>query len=129
MVERAKGGIYSSLEVNRGLPAPYLNKYFEKFESGWRIHEDIKKMVEFSEMNLAKPWPYLPKMDIIFLRNVMIYLDVETKKEILKRIRQLLSPDGCLFLGGAETTLNLDESFERVQSGKAWYYRLRKGGV
>jgi chemotaxis protein methyltransferase CheR len=63
-------------------------------------------------------------MDIIFMRNVLIYFDVETKKNILARVRKTLKPDGYFFLGGAETTLNLDESFKRVQIDKTAYYQI-----
>jgi chemotaxis protein methyltransferase CheR len=80
-------------------------------------------MVEFRPMNLAQPWPMLPAFDIIFLRNVMIYFDVETKKTILQKVRDCLLPHGHLFLGTAETTMNLDPAFEPVSFGKAVAYR------
>ena len=64
-------------------------------------------------MNLIQPWPILPPFDLVFMRNVMIYFDVETKKTILKRVRNCLLPHGHLFLGTAETTINLD----RVPAG------------
>ncbi len=82
-------------------------------------------MVEFQQLNLIQSWSSLPAMDIIFMRNVLIYFDVETKKAILTKVRKLLKPDGYLFLGGGETTLNLDDSFEQVQINKAVCYRLR----
>lgn len=68
-------------------------------------------------------WPFMPAMDVVFLRNVLIYFDVETKKTILGKIRRMLRPNGYLFLGGAETTMNLDEDFERVVFDKATCYR------
>ncbi len=76
-------------------------------------------------MNLVEAWPALPEMDVIFMRNVLIYFDVSTKKHILAKVRRLLRPDGYLFLGAAETTLNLDDGFERMQFEKAGCYRLR----
>ena len=82
-------------------------------------------MVEFRELNLVRPWPPLPRMDLVFLRNVMIYFDVETKKTILGRVARLLAPGrlpACL--GGAETTLNLDDSFRRVENLKGGFYQL-----
>lgn len=82
-------------------------------------------MVDFREFNLATIWPLLPQMDVVFLRNVMIYFNVETKRDILARMRRQLRPDGYLFLGAAETTLHLDESYQREQLGQAWSYRLR----
>jgi len=125
MLERARAGRYSQLELNRGMPAPLLVKYFQRQGMEWQIKEDLRRMVEFRQMNLADTWPSLPEMDLVFMRNVLIYFDVPTKKEILGKVRRLLRPDGYLFLGIAETTLNLDGAFERVQFDKSGCYRLR----
>jgi len=81
-------------------------------------------MVRFDELNLVKPWPALPPVDVVLMRNVLIYSDVSTKKQILAKVRRVLRPDGCLFLGGAETTLNLDESFVRHPANRSSCYRL-----
>jgi chemotaxis protein methyltransferase CheR len=125
MVERAREGCYRQLEVNRGLPAALLVKYFEKVGVEWRLHEDIRRMVEFFPLNLAEAWPPLPPMDVILVRNVLIYFDAETKRAVLARMRRLLRPDGYLFLGGAETTLHVDDAFERVVVCGAACYRVR----
>jgi chemotaxis protein methyltransferase CheR len=82
-------------------------------------------MVEFVQMNLAGSWRALPKMDIIFMRNVLVYFDVEKKREILAKVRRQLHPDGFLFLGGAESTINLDDDFQPTYFGPAVVYRLR----
>jgi chemotaxis protein methyltransferase CheR len=124
MLARARAGRYTQLEVNRGLPATLLVKYFQKQGLEWQIQEELRRMIEFRNINLAEAWPPLPPLDLMMLRNVMIYFDVDTKKAILGKIRRLLKPDGYLFLGGAETTLNLDDSFVRVQRGIAGCYRL-----
>jgi chemotaxis protein methyltransferase CheR len=129
MLARAAEGRYSHLEVNRGLPAPLLVKYFERRGVDWEIKEQVRRMVEFRQMNLAGPWPTLPSMDVVFMRNVLIYFDTETKRAVLDRLRRILRPDGYLFLGAAETTLNLDDSYERVLFDKATCYRLRNGGA
>ncbi|MCI0699862.1 MAG: protein-glutamate O-methyltransferase CheR [Planctomycetia bacterium] len=121
---RAREGRYNQIEVNRGLPAPVLVRYFKQRGTQWELSEEIRRAVEFREMNLARLWPVLPKMDIIFLRNVMIYFDVETKKAILGRVARLLRPDSYLLLGSAETTLNLDLSFRRVENIKGGFYQL-----
>jgi chemotaxis protein methyltransferase CheR len=124
ILSRAREGLFNQTEVNRGLPASLLVKYFQKDGLQWRIKDEIRKMVEFREANLAQPFsPSHPTSDIVFLRNVLIYFSPETKKGILKKVRQVLHPDGYLFLGGAETTMNLDASFERVPLGKAVCYR------
>ena len=125
VVARAQSGRYSQLEVNRGLPATLLVKYFQKEGSEWQIKADVRRMVEFREINLTEPWSTLPPMDIVFMRNVLIYFNVETKKAILAKVRQLLKPGGFLFLGSSETTLNLDDQFEPVPADHTTCYRLR----
>ena len=92
-----------------------LARYFRQHGATWALSADVLGMVEFRELNLTKPWPALPRTDLVFLRNVMIYFDVETKKSILGRVARLLRPDGYLLLGGAESALNLDASFLRVE--------------
>jgi chemotaxis protein methyltransferase CheR len=125
MLARSRAGRYSQLEVGRGLPNAFLAKYFEKVESEWQIRSDLRKMVEFRELNLAGPWGALPPADLIMLRNVLIYFDVETKRAVLAKIRKVLRPGGVLMLGTAETTMNLDDGFELVRSDGASYYRVR----
>jgi chemotaxis protein methyltransferase CheR len=122
---RAREGLYNQIEANRGLPAALLVKYFQQKGNQWQLREDVRKMVDFQEINLGGPWPTLPPMDLVLVRNVMIYFDVEMKKKILGRVSRLLRPDGYLLLGGAETTFNLDDSFERVESLKAGFYRRK----
>jgi chemotaxis protein methyltransferase CheR len=124
MLERCREGCYSQLEVNRGLPAPLLVKYFRKIGTEWQVKEELRRLIDFRQMNLAQTWSVLPPMDVILMRNVLIYFDIETKKAILARVRKTLKPDGYFFLGGAETTLNLDESFKRVQVEKTAYYQI-----
>ncbi len=126
MVERARAGRYSQLEVNRGVPAPLLVKYFQRQGVEWQVKDEVRKMIEFRPMNLVDAWPAMPEMDMIFMRNVLIYFDVPTKKTVLSKIRRILRPDGYLLLGAAETTLNLDDGFERLQFEKAGCYRLRQ---
>jgi chemotaxis protein methyltransferase CheR len=125
MLERAREGSYTKLEVNRGLPAPLLVRYFQADGPMWVLKEPIRERVEYREMNLIGTWPHMPKQDIVFMRNVLIYFDVETKQEILAQIRRVLRPGGLLFLGASETTLNLDDAFERVVMGKSTCYRVK----
>ena len=126
MLDRSRAGSYSQLEVNRGLPAPLLVKYFDKDGSNWQVRDEIREMVDFRQINLVKDWPTMPPLDLVLMRNVLIYFDVPTKKKVLARVRERMRPDGYLFLGGAETTLNLDDAFERVQGDKAGCYRLKE---
>jgi chemotaxis protein methyltransferase CheR len=124
VLARAGAGRYNQIEVNRGLPATLLVKYFEQHGAAWQLAPAIRDAVQFREINLAQPWPMLPRMDLILMRNVMIYFDVETKKSILGRVARLLQPDGYLLLGGAETTINLDDSFRRIESLKSGFYQV-----
>lgn len=125
MLARSRTGRYSQLEVNRGLPAAYLTKYFDRVGLDWQIRDELRRMIEFRELNLAGAWGAMPPADLILLRNVLIYFDVETKRTVLGKIRKLLRPGGFLMLGTAETTMNLDASFELVRTDGTAYYRLR----
>ena len=127
MLLRTRDGIYSQFEVNRGLPANLLVRHFRKVGLQWQIDLPLRRMVETRMLNLDHPFPAMPPMDIVFMRNVLIYFDTATKQQILAKVRRIMRPDGYLFLGGAETTLNLDDSFDRVQIGHAPVYRLRGG--
>jgi chemotaxis protein methyltransferase CheR len=125
MLERVRQGRYGQLEVNRGLPAVLFARYFEKDGLGWRVKEALRAMLDVRAMNLVHAWPALPSFDVVFLRNVLIYFDLDMRREVLGKIRRVLRPDGYLFLGSAETTTNLDDAFERVAIGKTACYRLR----
>jgi chemotaxis protein methyltransferase CheR len=124
---RARRGCYSQFDVNRGLPALCLAKYFEKKGLEWELSPEIRQMVEFLELNLIRPWPVLPSVDVLLFRNVMIYHDDASRRAMLQQVRRVLRPDGRLFLGAAETTSLLDNAFEPEYSGKAACFRLRAG--
>ncbi|WP_242037780.1 protein-glutamate O-methyltransferase CheR [Tolypothrix sp. FACHB-123] len=126
VLARATEGRYNQLEIQRGLPKNFRDRYFQQLDSSWQIQPEILQMVEFRQINLLECWPIFPKQDVIFLRNVLIYFDTATKKALLKKIRHKLNPDGYLFLGNAETTIHLDSGFTRVQFDKAICYRLNK---
>jgi chemotaxis protein methyltransferase CheR len=125
MIKRAEAAEYSQVEVNRGLPATQLVQYFERAGAHWRITPALRRNVSFKLMNLTAPLPALPPFDVIFLRNVLIYFDVATKKSVLRNVARLLRPDGWLFLGAAETTIGIDDNYERVAAGRTSAYRVR----
>jgi chemotaxis protein methyltransferase CheR len=125
MVRRAEAGEYSQVEVNRGLPASQLVQYFERAGAHWRITQPLRRNVSFKLMNLTSPLPPMQPFDVIFLRNVLIYFDVATKKSVLRNVARLLRPDGWLFLGAAETTIGIDDNYERVAAGRTSAYRVR----
>ncbi len=124
VVERARPGIYSQIEINRGMPAKLLVKYFRRERLKWILNDEIRGMIEFFELNLARRWPSMVPMDLIFLRNALIYFDVETKRNILAQVRRVLRPDGYLLLGNSETTLGVDDGFERLADDRGGWHQL-----
>lgn len=128
MLRKAAKGEYNQLEVNRGLPANCLVKYFERDGLRWTIKRELRDTVTFAQLNLTDSWSQLPQMDVIFMRNVLIYFTAETKRQILAKVHRQLAPDGALFLGGAETTLGLNERFQRISHGKTTIYRPEGAG-
>jgi chemotaxis protein methyltransferase CheR len=127
MLERARAGRYGQIEVNRGLPADLLVRYFRRVGVDWEIDASVRAMVRFRHQNLVDPWPLLPPMDLVLMRNVMIYFDVATKQDILGRVREVLAPHGYLLLGTSETTLHLDDRFQRHAVGPTGWYRRKRG--
>ena len=125
ILKRAREGRYMQVEVNRGLPAPYLVKYFEREGLEWKIKDPVRKMVRFEQADLRQN-PRHAGFDFIFCRNVLIYFDIPTKQQILEKLRNALVPAGYLVLGSAESTLGLDEVFNRVTIGGARFYQAPK---
>jgi chemotaxis protein methyltransferase CheR len=125
VLAKARSARFSQIEMNRGLPAALLSKHFVREGMNWQLSPQIRGMVSFSKLNLIERWPPMPVMDIVFLRNVLIYFSPATKKAILEKIRANMAPHSVLFLGAAETTMNLDTEFARIQTGNYVYYRLK----
>jgi chemotaxis protein methyltransferase CheR len=125
MLEKARNARYGQLEVNRGLPVAMLVRHFERLGTEWQLRPEIRRMVTFQNLNLAQPIASMGTFDVIFLRNVLIYFDADTKRGIFEQVKRMLRPDGYLFLGGSETTLNVDPDFEPVMYDRATCYRLR----
>jgi chemotaxis protein methyltransferase CheR len=123
MLERAKSGNYSQFEVNRGLHARLLMKYFDRRGMSWVLRPEIRALVQFRKLNLATNWFFPVKYDIVFLRNVLIYFDEPTKKRIIERVHSVMKPDGYLVLGAGETLLSSSTPFRREEIGKAVFYR------
>lgn len=129
VLDQARKGCFNQVEVNRGLPAQLLVKYFRLRGAKWHIDESLKRMVEFRQINLAKSWPYLPKMDVILLRNVLIYFDDATREAILRRAFHLLRDDGYLLLGGCETAIKVDGQWRVEKYGATVVYRPVRSGA
>ena len=125
VLAKAKAGIYSQLEVSRGMPPAFQNRFLTKVGLEWQLKDEVRKMIEFRELNLLESYGMVGTADVVLMRNVLIYFDVETKRQILAKVRRTMAPDGYFFLGGAETTLNLDDSYERLPGDRGGCYRLR----
>ena len=121
VLKKAEAGLYSQFEVQRGLPIQLLIKYFTQVGDQWQIAPEIRNMVRFKEFNLLESFTPLGQFDIIFCRNVLIYFDQATKKDVLERMRRIMPSDGVLFLGAAETVLGITEAFRPVRGQRGLY--------
>jgi chemotaxis protein methyltransferase CheR len=121
---KARKGIYSQFEVQRGLPVSLLVKYFQKAGNAWELSPRIRELVEFRTQNLLDDCQALGTFDVIFCRNVLIYFDEATKRAVLARLAARLAPDGYLVLGAAETTTGLSHDFAAVPEGHHGIFRL-----
>ena len=128
VLEKATAGVYSQFEVQRGLPAQMLIKYFTQKGDTWQVSPEIRAMVQYRPFNLLHDFGSLGSFDVVFCRNVLIYFDQQTKVDILHRIARLMPPDGYLVLGAAETVVGLTERFKPLTDRRG-VYALNGGGA
>ncbi len=121
MIERARNGIYSQFEVQRGLPITHLVKYFTQVGEKWQINKSIRDKIDFKEFNLLNSAHGHGQFDVIYCRNVLIYFDQPTKTKVLMNLGSAIKEDGFLFLGGAETVLGLSQDFIPLQKYRGMY--------
>jgi len=121
MVAKARAGLYTQFEVQRGLPITLLVKYFKQVGDKWQLNDDIRNKVQFREYNLLSDLTSLGQFDVIFCRNVLIYFDQPTKAKVLEAMAKLMPPDGVLYLGGAETVLGITEKFKPMEGQRGLY--------
>ena len=121
ILNRAKEGMYSQFEVQRGLPITMLVKYFAQIGDRWQINAKIRGMVQYREFNLLQDPMPLGRFDVVFCRNVLIYFDQPTKTRVLNTVSKLMPEDGFLFLGGAETVLGITDKFQMVPGQRGVY--------
>ena len=121
VLEKAKAGVYSQFEVQRGLPIQMLVKHFSQVGDTWQISPEIRAMVQYRPLNLLSDFAHLGSFDVVFCRNVLIYFDQETKIGVLNRIARLLDPDGFLVLGAAETVVGLTDAFKPLVDKRGLY--------
>ena len=127
VLEKAKSGIYSQFEVQRGLPIQMLVKYFTQVGDTWQISPEIRAMVQYRPLNLLADFAHLGGFDVVFCRNVLIYFDQETKISVLNRIAKLLGTDGFLVLGAAETVVGLTDAFKPLPDKRGLYAPNKDG--
>jgi chemotaxis protein methyltransferase CheR len=120
-LNRAREGLYSQFEVQRGLPVQLLMRWFRKEDGNWRIQDQLRQMVQFREFNLLADPRSLGHFDIVFCRNVLIYFDQPTKGRVLEAIAGVMPPDGLLYLGGAETVLGITGRFATMPAERGVY--------
>jgi chemotaxis protein methyltransferase CheR len=125
VLARARAGRYQQIEVNRGLPASLLVKYFSRAGVDWQLSESVRRMVCFESIDLRKSMRALGPFDHVFCRNVLIYFDAATKQKILQELHGTLFRGGWLMLGGAETAFGIEEWFEKQTVGNAIVYVAR----
>ncbi|MBN4054176.1 protein-glutamate O-methyltransferase CheR [Nitrospira defluvii] len=123
ILSRAREGVYSQHEVQRGLPMPYLLRYFEQVDSMWALKASVKEFVEFQKLNLLSKFSSMGTVDVIFCRNILIYFDKETKEDILNRMAEVLSPTGVLFLGAAETLVGMGTKLVSIGTKMGVHYK------
>ena len=128
VLARGRAGRYSQLEINRGLPAQTFVRHFTRAGTEWELSDQVRSMVTFSQHNLLHTPPAGGPFDIIFLRNVLIYFDIQTRGEVLRSVRRALLPSGFLLLGAVEATFGIDDSWETVSVGRGSVYTPTKSG-
>lgn len=127
VLERARAGLYTQFEVQRGLPIQMLMHYFTKQDDQWRLSERIRSQVSFRKLNLMESMAGLGKFDVVFCRNVLIYFDGPTKSDVLGRIAAQTNANGYLLLGAAETVIGVSTAFEAQQDRRGVYKVAQKG--
>lgn len=128
VLDQARRGVYSQLEVRRGLSDAQISKHFHKIDSDgispmWAINDDLKRGITFQQLNLIENWGAIGPFDIVLCRNVLIYQNVENKKKIIEEIHKKISPSGYLILGAAESLMGLSNDFNQIELERAVLYQ------
>ena len=123
VLEKAKAGIYTQFEVQRGLPITHLVKYFDKADENWQVKAHLRQLIRWRQFNLLEDMRVLGRFDVVYCRNVLIYFDPETKRKVLENIAAVMADDGYLFLGAAETVMGLTDAFQPAPGHRGLYAR------
>lgn len=121
VLQKAKAGIYTQFEVQRGLPVQLLVKYFDQRDDMWELAPELRGMVQFRPLNLLNDFSTLGTFDVVFCRNVLIYFDQSSKTAVLERIARQMAEDGYLVLGAAETVIGLTDALKPLADKRGLY--------
>ncbi|MDX2018929.1 MAG: protein-glutamate O-methyltransferase CheR [Deltaproteobacteria bacterium] len=124
ILDRAREGVFNQVEIGRGLPAQLMVKHFERTTDGWRAKDYLRNAISWRQLNLVAPWSGLPSLDIVFLRNVLIYFSTATRRLIMDRLVAHVRPDGVVFLGASESLIGVTDTFTSVTVGRSIAYKL-----
>ncbi len=125
MIARAQEGVYSQFEVQRGLPIRRLVTNFTQEGTNWRIADHLRRMVTFRTFNLLDSFGWLPDCDVVFCRNVLMYLDHKARLSVLDRISDILAPDGALLVGPAESMGGYTIGYTQADSAPGLFYKSK----
>ncbi|MFK8113511.1 MAG: protein-glutamate O-methyltransferase CheR [Rubripirellula sp.] len=125
MIKRAESGTFAPLEVARGLSESRQRRYLESCGETWRMREEIRNMITWSQFSLADAWPTMMPFDLILMRNVLVYFEEDAKRQVLKKTKQLLRPGGLLLLGGAEASPLAREYFSPIHVDDVTFYEAK----
>jgi chemotaxis protein methyltransferase CheR len=125
VVAHARRGRYGRLEVNRGLPARMLVKYFARYGEEWEVAPRLRGLCEFQAANLRGPMPELPVFDLVMLRNVLLYFPQQERGQVFEQVHRLMARGGYLMLGAAEQAEDSTTLFEAEFAGECFFYRPR----
>ena len=124
-VTRASRGIFSPVEMSRGMPPNLRDKYFVTRGDEWQIREDVRALASFKSLNLMKDFSSLGRFDIICCRNVAIYFSEPDRIDLFRRIERSLERGGYLFIGAMESLSGTSPQFESQRHVRAVYYRVK----
>ncbi len=128
VLEYAARGRYRRVEVNRGLPAKMLVKYFERYGEEWEVSERVRGLCEFSHANLCAPLPPLPLFDLVLLRNVLLYFPEQDRSCVFSDVHRQMNPKGFLLLGNSEQAEDSTDQFEMEFASDTYFYRPKAAG-
>ena len=120
-------GRMAALALSRGLSPERKKRFFHQEDDVWQLRDEIRKRVNFFELNLMNSYAALGKFHIVFCRNVLLYFSSEAKRDILRRIAEVLQPGGYLFLGSTETITRYSDRYEPIRQSGGVVYRLKPG--